>query len=183
MAEGQYVKVYHCLKDEYPSVWASDPLLGTYVQLLVVADKWWPQLAPRPFGRPTYAYRKLVECGLVVESPDKTSFTMKGLDKERRARSEHGKRAASIRWGNAPSNAQLMPSKAEQNKAEQIDAHASNGAPLPPVFMGFRQKPAKLTEEQRRESIAHNRSLLEETQDPAIARAARKALQLLGVEA
>jgi hypothetical protein len=39
-----------------------------------------------------------------------------------------------------------------------------------------------LTEEERTEAIAHNRSLIEETQDPAIARAARKALEKLGAQ-
>jgi hypothetical protein len=39
-----------------------------------------------------------------------------------------------------------------------------------------------LSDEERTEAIAHNRSLIEETQDPAIARAARKALEKLGAQ-
>lgn len=140
MAQGQYIRIYHVLKDEYPGVWRSDAQLAAFVRLLMIADKWWPQWAPKPFGRPTLAYLSLLETGLVVESPDGTGFSVYGLDKDRQARSEHGKRAAGIRWGNAPSNAQLMPSRAEQSRAEQ-----SNGQSPAQNFMGYRPR---LTEKQ-----------------------------------
>jgi hypothetical protein len=42
--------------------------------------------------------------------------------------------------------------------------------------------PTPLSDEERAAAIAHNRSLIEETQDPAIARAARKALEKLGAQ-
>jgi hypothetical protein len=139
MATGQYIRIYHVFKDEYPSVWRSDAQLSTYVRLLMIADKWWPQWAPIPFGRPTSAWHSLIECGLVVISPDGNGFSIKGLDKDRRSRSEHGKHAASNRWGNAPSNAQLMPSKAKQSKAEQIDAPSTNGTGSG-IQLGYRPK-------------------------------------------
>jgi hypothetical protein len=135
MAKGQYIRVYHELKDEYPGVWRSDAQLASFVRLLMIADKWWPQWAPLPFGRPTFAYRSLIECGLVVLSPDGNGFSIKGLEKDRDTRSRHGRHAAGIRWSNAPSNAQPMPSKAEQSKAEQ-----SNGQSPTQLFMGYRPK-------------------------------------------
>ena len=147
MAEGPYTKLYHVLKDEYPSVWASDARLAAFVRLLVIADKWWPQRAP--VGRRSAAYRALVSCGLVLEDGDGDSYSILGLDKDRTGRSHHGKHAALARWGNAPSNApsnahaspEGMPNKAEQNKAEQRDGHPANGAPE--TFLGWKPKDPK----------------------------------------
>lgn len=139
MATGQYVKLYHVLMDEHPSVWNSDAQLGAFVRLLVVADKFWPQWAPLPHRTP--AYRALKDCGLVIENMAGTSYTIQGLDKQRTRRSEHASHAASSRWGNAPSNAQPMPSRAEQNRTEQIGAHASNGVPA--TFMHWKPKDPK----------------------------------------
>jgi len=153
MANGQYIKVYHVVKDEYPQVWASDAQLATFIRLLMIADKWWPQWAPKPFGRPTYAYRSLVEAGLVVVSPDGNGFSVRGLNKERQGRSEHGKRAAGIRWSNAASNAQPMPSKAEQSKAEQRDEQSP-----PQTFMGWKPKPTYERAPGEAENPRHNGS-------------------------
>ena len=64
MAKGQYIRIYHELKDEYPSVWRSDVQLGAFVRLLLIADKWWPQWAP--VSHRNGAYRSLLECGLII---------------------------------------------------------------------------------------------------------------------
>jgi hypothetical protein len=143
MAQGQYSKLYHVLMDEYPKVWGSDVLLGAFVRLLVVADKWWPQVAQKPPGVSRYAFKLLIECGLVAKSSHPGGYSIRGLDKERRGRSEHGRYAATTRWSNplsnAPSNAQLMPSKAKQSKAEQIDAPSTNGTGSG-IQLGYRPK-------------------------------------------
>jgi len=134
MATGQYIKVYHELKDEYPGVWRSDAQLAAFVRLLMIADKWWPQWAP--VTHRNGAYRSLVEAGLVLENTGGNGYTIKGLGPERSRRSQHGRHAASMRWASSE-HAQPMPSKAEQNKAEQ-GAQSTNGASG--VFMGFRPK-------------------------------------------
>jgi hypothetical protein len=132
MAKGQYIRVYHELKDEYPGVWRSDAQLASFVRLLMIADKWWPQWAP--VTSRNGAYRSLVECGLVIENQGATGFTIKGLGSERGRRSQHGRHAASMRWASSE-HAQLMPSKAEQSRAEQ-----SNGQSPTQLFMGYRPK-------------------------------------------
>ena len=142
MAQGQFVKVYHVLVDEFPEVWESDRLLSSFVRALYVADKFWPQWAPIPDRK---SFLTLVEKGLCLLNETQTGFKVRGLDKERSARSEHGKRAASIRWSNAAGNAQLMPSRAEQSRADS--ARASNGDAL---FMGFKPRPTVDKEAERR---------------------------------
>ena len=131
MATGQYIRVYHELKDEYPGVWRSDAQLALFVRLLMVADKWWPQWAP--VDHRNGAYRSLVECGLVLENQGGNGYTIKGLGPERSRRSQHGRHAASMRWASSE-HAQPMPSKAEQEQSR------SNGQS--PTFMGWKPKAA-----------------------------------------
>jgi len=121
MAQGHFIKVYHVLKDEFPGVWRSDAQLALFVRLLVVADKWWPEWAP--VAHRNGAYRSLLECGLVIENQGGTGYTIKGLGPERSKRSQHGRHAASMRWASSE-HAQLMPSRAEQNKAEQSNGQS-----------------------------------------------------------
>lgn len=135
MAQGQYIKVYHVLRDDYPAAWKSDAQLALFVRLLMIADKWWPQWAPIP--RRNGAYQSLVACGLVIENGGATAYTIRGLDPERSRRSEHGRHAASIRYASSE-HAQPLPSKAEQNKAEQMD-----GQSPPQTFMGFKRQPLR----------------------------------------
>ena len=132
VAQGQYIRVYHVLREEHPGVWRSDAQLALFVRLLAVADKWWPQLAP--VAHRNGAYQSLVKAGLVLEKEGTDGYTIKGLDKERSRRSEHGRHAASIRHAYSE-HAASMPSKAEQNKAEQ-----TNGQSPPQSFMGWKQK-------------------------------------------
>jgi len=134
MAQGHYIKVYHLLKDEYPGVWRSDAQLAMFVRLLMVADKWWPEWAP--VGHRNGAYRSLLECGLVLENQGGTGYTIKGLGPERSRRSQHGRHAASMRWASSE-HAQPMPSKAEQNKAEQsVGQSPPRQVPVFPVIPG-----------------------------------------------
>lgn len=132
MAQGQYIRIYHVLKDEYPGVWRSDAQLALFVRLLLAADKWWPEWAP--IASRNGAYQSLVEAGLVLENQGATGYTIKGLGQERSQRSQHGRHAASMRWAYSE-HAQPMPSKAEQSKAEQM-----NGQSPPQTFMSFRPK-------------------------------------------
>lgn len=159
MATGQYIRVYHELKDEYPGVWRSDAQLALFVRLLMIADKWWPQWAP--VASRSGAYRSLVECGLVIENQGASGFTIKGLGQERSRRSQHGRHAASMRWASSE-HAQSMPSKAEQSRAKQ-----SNG-----------QSP--LTDAQRRQLLQENVDLMNDATKPAdVRRAAEHTVALL----
>lgn len=121
MAKGQYIRVYHELKDEYPGVWRSDAQLAAFVRLLLIADKWWPEWAP--VANRNGAYRSLLEAGLVTENQGGSGYTIKGLGAERGRRSQHGRHAASMRWASSE-HAQPMPSKAEHSKAEQMNGQS-----------------------------------------------------------
>lgn len=132
MAKGQYTRIYHALKDEYPDVWKSDAQLALFVRLLIVADKWWPQWAP--IGTRNGAYQSLVKCGLVLENEGTTGYSILGLHKERSTRSEHARHAVSRRWEYSE-NTQAIPSKAEKNKEEQ----GSNGT-VPSTFLRWEPK-------------------------------------------
>ena len=135
MAQGNFIKVYHQLKDEFPGVWRSDAQLALFVRLLVIADKWWPEWAP--VAQRNGAYRSLLECGLVIENQGGTGYTIKGLGPERSKRSQHGRHAASMRWASSE-HAQPMPSRAEQSKAEQSNGQSPTflRSPVGPLHDG-----------------------------------------------
>ena len=134
MAKGQYIRVYHELRDEYPGVWRSDAQLALFVRLLLIAEKWWPQWAP--VDHRNGAYRSLVECGLVLENQGGNGYTIKGLGPERSRRSQHGRHAASIRWASSE-HAQPMPRREEKEK-KKTNGQSPNDRE---TFMGFPPKP------------------------------------------
>jgi len=156
VARGQYIRVYHSLKDEYPATWNSPAQLGLYVQLLMVADKWWPQLAPVP--RRNGAYQSLVKSGLVLEKRENGAtigYTILGLDKERSGRSEHARHAVRTRWEYSE-NTQPIPSKAEQSRTEHSNGHSpSTFMSFPPKKVAAVPSPVDLAdiERQQRESL------------------------------
>ena len=128
MANDPYTRIYHKLADEYPDVYDDKAMLGAYVQLLIAADQAWPSRA-RWAG---YADEDEMAClekeGLVLR--DGKRYSIKGLDKERKSRSSHARKAARARYdqpseqeastalSNARSIAQTMPSRAEPSRAE-----------------------------------------------------------------
>jgi hypothetical protein len=118
-----YTRIYHKLADEFPEVYDGPDLAG-YVRLLIAADQAWPTSA-RWAGyvtRPTLD--RLVATGLILV--DGLRYRIKGMDKEREARSESASNAARSRWGNATRNAdgnatrnaETMPSRAEPSQTE-----------------------------------------------------------------
>ena len=120
-----YSRIYHRLMNEYPDVFSDARLLGTYVRMLVLADKFWPERAP--VGRLRASERALVRSGLVtLHVPDGT-YSVRGMDAERNARRNAARNAAAVRWG--------MPSKEEKNIEEKRD-----GQSPPQTFMGFKHR-------------------------------------------
>jgi len=95
MADKPYSRIYHRLMTEYPSVYRSPSQLGLWVQLLILAEKFYPDPAPVPHK--TRAYRALVTAGLVLEQ-DSSGYTIKGLEAERERRAESGRIGARKRW-------------------------------------------------------------------------------------
>lgn len=114
MANGHYCKIYHVLAEEYPDVYEDDRTLGCYVRLLMVADAAWPLRPYLPAGLSRKSLDVLVEVGLIVTT--RSHYAVRGLDKERSARSNAASNAARMRWGNADGNAEVMPPKAKQSR-------------------------------------------------------------------
>jgi hypothetical protein len=152
-----YSRIYHRLMTEYPSVWRSPTQLALYVHLLVAAEKYYPEWPTA--NRRNGAYQSLVKAGLVIEKEGTDGYTIRGLEAERERRSHAGRNAAASRWG--------MPRRDEQeNRRDEQGAPHTNGTNRP------------LSEEEREASIEEQRKLLSHPH-PAIARAARKALEKL----
>lgn len=93
----RYSRLYWRLASEHPEVWCSPVLLGTYMQALATAEQAYPHPALRPSTCAARQWRQLVAVGLVVEVPG--GYTMRGLVKEREARSARARRNAKGRYG------------------------------------------------------------------------------------
>lgn len=135
MTSGPYSRVYWSLVDDpmFVKVYDNPSALGTWLQMLLIADAMWPASAPMPPRNPTV--RMLIACGLVIEKPA-NRYSLRGLQAEREHRSASGRNAAAVRW-QSKGNADPMPRQAETS----IDK-TSNGANAlrPQTFMGFQPK-------------------------------------------
>lgn len=134
MAEKPYSRIYHRLMTEYPSVWRSPSQLGLWVQLLILAEKFYPDLAPTP--RKSREYRALVATGLVIEG-DTGGYTIKGLEAERERRGAAGRIGAAKRW-QSERNAVSMLDETRRDENRQEGANGKG----PTTFMGWRPKEA-----------------------------------------
>lgn len=142
MADGPFSRVYHQLADEYPEVYDSPDLAG-YIRLLVLADQAFPSAAHWAGVVSRAAVQRLSASGLVIL--DGGRYRIRGLDKERAARSESARRNALARWGRmrpqSDGNATaLRPQSSgnasrEQNSTEQN----SNGRTTPPGYKTVRE--------------------------------------------
>ena len=90
MSDRPYSRLYHELADEYPDLFDS-PDLACYVRLLVAADQAWPSKARWAGYVEQDEIDRLAATGLVVI--DGRRYTIKGLEKERRRRSSHARKA------------------------------------------------------------------------------------------
>lgn len=139
MAQGPYSRVYHVLMDEYPTVFQSDAQLGCFLRCLILAEKFYPSLAPLPHRTPQV--QALIRAGLVLVNEEHRTFTVRGLAAERERRSGAARNAAAVRWHSAGS-AEAMPRRDETRREEdEKGANASNGRPA--TFMGWRPKDPK----------------------------------------
>jgi hypothetical protein len=93
-ADVPYVRIYASLARDYPQVWANAPALGTYVQLLAIADGMFPAPAPLPRRVRVDALAALTAAGLIRVAVDDT-FQVAGLRKEREGRGM-GRRAGGL---------------------------------------------------------------------------------------
>jgi hypothetical protein len=135
---GSYSRVYHRIQDEYPDVFDDAGTLGTWLQLLVVAEATYPSLPHLPRKLKPKALSRLVDVGLVLLVPV-DRYSLKGLAEERKRRSEQGRRgglASSVRRTNVerPFNERatnVQPRRDEQetskDETSKRRANAENG--------------------------------------------------------
>src|SRR4051794_23760228 len=99
-----HLRVYYSkFRREFPDVWADAAQLGTWVQLMAIAEQMWPDRPEVPRAVRGGPLTRLVDAGVVAILPGH-HFAMRGLDAERTRRSDAGRNAAALRWhseGNA----------------------------------------------------------------------------------
>ena len=93
-AETPYVRIYSSIPRDYPDVWHDASALGTYVQLLHLADGQYPAPPPLPRRIDERSLGVLVTAGLIRVRDDDT-FEVAGLRAEREGRVS-GRRAGGL---------------------------------------------------------------------------------------
>ena len=128
-AAADYVRVYQTVVDDpkFAGIYDDDHHFSTWVRLLMAADAIWPASCPIPFGTRKASLTALVDAG-IVDLGTGNRFRIRGLDKEREERSKSARNAAAMRW-HSDRNADPMPSRAEQSKAEPSRAVAPMPTP------------------------------------------------------
>ena len=113
-----YVRVYYrIVNDErFADVYHDARPLGTWLQLLLLADAMFPADAPLPAHVTRPALKVLVDAGL-VELALHGHYRMHGLASERHKCTESARIASAVRW-HTERNAEGMPSRAEPSRAE-----------------------------------------------------------------
>jgi hypothetical protein len=106
--ERKYVRVYYgdMIRD-YPDVWADDAQLAAWLRMLSTADPMWPTPPEIPRSVKPRTLTALTGSTLVEPLPQHR-FRMKGMETERKRRSDAARTAAALRWhGNG--TAESMP--------------------------------------------------------------------------
>lgn len=109
MGDGRYARVYYdaiALDEKFDGIRHDRDVMGSWLLLLIEAEKAWPAPAFRPPNSwvPPKHFALFAERGIIDLEPD-GRFRMHGLNAERNSRSEKARDAAVKRWGRAPGNA------------------------------------------------------------------------------
>jgi hypothetical protein len=129
MSERPYSRLYHELSDEYPDVY-DGPLLADYVRLLVAADQAYPSRARWAGYTTKRNLDQLADSGLVI--CDGARYAIRGMEGERKRRSDAARNAADARWGNAGRNAGGIAGGNAGGNADRI-AGGNAGGVAPPM--------------------------------------------------
>ena len=139
MSDRPYSRVYHRLMTEYPTVWRSSSQLGLYVQMLVTAEKFYPECAP--VLRRDRVYRALVATGLVLEQTEAGTYTILGLEAERARRASQGRNggiANAVRTHSERGATVLLDETRRDEKEKSRTNGVANGN-----AMGWRTRPSQ----------------------------------------
>jgi hypothetical protein len=121
--DGKYAKVYYTIVDDerFANVYHEARHLGTWLQLLLVADAMYPAAAPVPAYVAKASLTVLVNAGLIELQPHQ-HYRVHGLASEREMRAQYGRNAAAVRWQSDRNASKAEHSKAEQSIEEQRNA-------------------------------------------------------------
>jgi hypothetical protein len=96
--KGRYLAIwYQDLASHHPAVWQRPDVLGTFVQLLALAEDSWPRRPPIPATVRRQVLTLLIDEGLVIPV-DGGAYTIRGLDALRQRRAAKAAAAANGRW-------------------------------------------------------------------------------------
>lgn len=124
----RHVRVYYSIvtDERFADIYHDPRHLGTWLQLLLVADAMFPAASPLPAFVDPDSVEVLVKAGLIEEMPHK-HFRVHGLSSEREKRSHSARNAAAMRWHTDTGtvrNAEPMPSRAEQEQEQEQSSSA-----------------------------------------------------------
>ena len=127
VGDRRYVSVYYSIVNDerFAEIYHVPSRLGTWLQLLLVADAMFPADAPIPSYVHRPSLKALVGCGL-VEIRAHQHFRMHGLASEREMRSHSARNAAAVRWQtvrNAGGMPRTEPHSTEQNRIARGNAN------------------------------------------------------------
>jgi len=130
-----YVRVYYRIveDDRFADVYPDDRALACWLRLLIIADGAFPAPGALPRGVNETALQRLVTAGL-IDRVGRDHFRVHGLESERARRSESGRKAAAVRWGQPetpplrPDANAMRPHAAAYAPALQVHPTASSGA-------------------------------------------------------
>jgi hypothetical protein len=126
----KYVRVYYSVVNDerFAEVYHDARHLGTWLQLLLVADAMYPADAPIPAYASRASVKALVDCGLIDLRPH-SQYRVHGLASEREMRSQYGRNASAVRWQSAR-NADTMP-RQDETRQDESRAPAREGVKTP----------------------------------------------------
>ena len=93
MSDDPYSRHYWRFADEYPDIYEDDAAYALWGRLLRLGDMAWPSAAHLPYGVKKGALKRLVDADLIFQESG-GRFRVRGMDKERSARSQAASNAA-----------------------------------------------------------------------------------------
>jgi len=119
-----YVRVYYRVISDprFENIYTNARALGTWLQLLLIADGMFPAPAPIPAYVHGPSLRLLVDAGL-VDLRTHSQYVVHGLASERQMRSDSARNAAAVRWHSAR-NADQMPLRNDTKRYETNGSHS-----------------------------------------------------------
>ena len=138
----RYVRVYYSIVNDerFADIFHEARHLGTWLQLLLLADAMYPADSPLPAYIDPASEEALVAAGLVEERPHQ-HFRMHGLANERALRSQYGRNAAAVRW-QSDRISQPMP-RTEEKRIEEKVVRIANPEHVASIVSDIRQTLSK----------------------------------------